>query len=66
MNALDFSPLCRTAIGFDRLARMLETARTAPDAQSYPPWLRRAAGGSRRCAAKRISPPRGGRARARR
>ena len=38
MNALDFSPLFRTAIGFDRLARMLETARTAPDAQSYPPY----------------------------
>lgn len=38
MNSLDFSPLFRTAIGFDRLARMLETARTAPDAQSYPPY----------------------------
>ena len=38
MNALDFSPLFRTAIGFDRLARMLETARTAPDATSYPPY----------------------------
>jgi molecular chaperone IbpA len=38
MNTLDFSPLFRTAIGFDRLARMLETARTAPDSQSYPPY----------------------------
>jgi molecular chaperone IbpA len=38
MTALDFSPLFRTAIGFDRLARQLETARTAPDAQSYPPY----------------------------
>lgn len=38
MNALDFSPLFRTAIGFDRLARQLETARLAPDAQSYPPY----------------------------
>lgn len=38
MNSLDLSPLFRTAIGFDRLARMLETARTAPDAQSYPPY----------------------------
>ena len=38
MNALDFSPLFRTAIGFDRLARQLETARTLPDAQSYPPY----------------------------
>jgi molecular chaperone IbpA len=38
MNALDFSPLFRTAIGFDRLARMLETARSTPDVQSYPPY----------------------------
>jgi len=38
MNSLDFSPLFRTAIGFDRLARQLETARLAPDAQSYPPY----------------------------
>lgn len=38
MSTLDFSPLFRTAIGFDRLARVLETARTAPDAQSYPPY----------------------------
>lgn len=38
MNTLDFSPLFRTAIGFDRLARMLESARTAPDSQSYPPY----------------------------
>ena len=38
MNALDFSPLFRTAIGFDRLARQLEAARTLPDAQSYPPY----------------------------
>ena len=38
MNALDFSPLFRSAIGFDRLARQLETARTLPDAQSYPPY----------------------------
>jgi molecular chaperone IbpA len=38
MSTLDFSPLFRTAIGFDRLARVLETARTAPDAQTYPPY----------------------------
>ena len=38
MTTLDFSPLFRTAIGFDRLARQLETARTAPDVQSYPPY----------------------------
>jgi len=39
MNTLDFSPLFRTAIGFDRLARVLETARTAPESnQGYPPY----------------------------
>ena len=38
MNALDFSPLFRTAIGFDRLARQIETARSLPEAQSYPPY----------------------------
>jgi len=36
MNAFDFSPLFRTAIGFDRLARMVDAAATA-DA-SYPPY----------------------------
>jgi molecular chaperone IbpA len=38
MNALDFSPLFRTAIGFDRLARTLETARAASDGNGYPPY----------------------------
>ncbi len=39
MNTLDFSPLFRTAIGFDRMARQLETARgTAETSQSYPPY----------------------------
>ena len=38
MNTLDFSPLFRTAIGFDRLARLVDTARTAADAPSYPPY----------------------------
>ena len=37
MNALDFSPLFRSAIGFDRLARLAESARTTSDA-SYPPY----------------------------
>jgi len=32
MNAIDFSPLFRTAIGFDRLARLMDTARTGADA----------------------------------
>ena len=38
MNSYDFSPLFRTAIGFDRLARLVDTARTAADAPSYPPY----------------------------
>ena len=38
MNTLDFSPLFRTAIGFDRLARQLETARSSGDVQGYPPY----------------------------
>ena len=33
----DFSPLFRTAIGFDRLARLAGTAQEAA-AQSYPPY----------------------------
>lgn len=36
MNTLNLSPLFRTAIGFDRLARMLDTAQTAD--VSYPPY----------------------------
>ncbi|MGG5887054.1 Hsp20 family protein [Falsiroseomonas sp. HC035] len=38
MNALDFSPLFRSAIGFDRMARLVETARAAADGPSYPPY----------------------------
>jgi molecular chaperone IbpA len=38
MNALDLSPLFRTAIGFDRLARTLEATRGGADAQGYPPY----------------------------
>ena len=37
MNAFDFTPLFRTAIGFDRLARALEAANRA-DAGGYPPY----------------------------
>jgi molecular chaperone IbpA len=37
MNALNLSPLFRTAIGFDRLARLVDTAATAADV-SYPPY----------------------------
>ena len=36
MNALNLSPLFRTAIGFDRLARMIDTAQAADT--SYPPY----------------------------
>ena len=36
MNALNLTPLFRTAIGFDRLARMVDTAAAAD--QSYPPY----------------------------
>ncbi|MFN3449179.1 MAG: Hsp20 family protein [Roseococcus sp.] len=38
MNAIDFSPLLRTAIGFDRFARLLDGARMQAEAQSYPPY----------------------------
>ena len=31
MNAFDVSPLLRAAIGFDRMARLVETARAAAD-----------------------------------
>ena len=37
MNALNLSPLFRTAIGFDRLARLADTASAAADV-SYPPY----------------------------
>lgn len=37
MNAYDFSPLFRTAIGFDRLTDALENAHRA-DAGGYPPY----------------------------
>ncbi len=34
----DFAPLFRTAIGFDRLARLMDAAASAADAPSYPPY----------------------------
>jgi molecular chaperone IbpA len=37
MNAFDFAPLFRTAIGFDHLARMLDSAAAGADI-SYPPY----------------------------
>ncbi len=39
MRDFDFSPLFRSAIGFDRLPSLLDTAmRTAGAADSYPPY----------------------------
>jgi molecular chaperone IbpA len=39
MTTLDFAPLFRTAIGFDRLARLMDSAQTASgSATSYPPY----------------------------
>ena len=38
MNAFDVSPLYRSAIGFDRMARLVETARAAPEGPAYPPY----------------------------
>lgn len=38
MTTVDFAPLFRTAIGFDRLARLVDTAASSPEAQSYPPY----------------------------
>ncbi len=34
----DLTPLFRTAIGFDRLARLVDNAQAAPAASSYPPY----------------------------
>ena len=36
MNAFDFAPLFRTAIGFDRLASLVDAAATSD--MSYPPY----------------------------
>ena len=38
MNAFDFSPLYRSAIGFDRLAQMLDARLNGESAPSYPPY----------------------------
>ena len=34
----DFTPLFRTAIGFDRLARLADTAQSAAAQTTYPPY----------------------------
>ena len=38
MTGFDFSPLFRTAIGFDRMARLADTAAAATNNQGYPPY----------------------------
>jgi molecular chaperone IbpA len=38
MTTVDFAPLFRTAIGFDRLARLVDTAASGQESQSYPPY----------------------------
>jgi len=38
MTTFDFAPLFRTAIGFDRLARLMDNAVSAAEAPSYPPY----------------------------
>ena len=38
MTSFDFAPLFRTAIGFDRMARLMDTATSNTDASSYPPY----------------------------
>jgi len=38
MTTVDFAPLFRTAIGFDRLARLVDIAAAGQDAQTYPPY----------------------------
>lgn len=38
MTAYDLSPLYRSAIGFDRLARLLETSLNSDNQPGYPPY----------------------------
>jgi molecular chaperone IbpA len=38
MTTFDFGPLFRTAIGFDRMARLIDSAAAAAEAPSYPPY----------------------------
>jgi molecular chaperone IbpA len=38
MTGYDLAPLFRTAIGFDRLARLADSAASAADAPAYPPY----------------------------
>jgi molecular chaperone IbpA len=36
--SVDFAPLFRTAIGFDRMARLMDTVQDSPAATAYPPY----------------------------
>ena len=38
MRTIDFSPLYRSVVGFDRLAAQLDAAATQTSAQGYPPY----------------------------
>jgi molecular chaperone IbpA len=38
MTTLDFSPLFRSTIGFDRLSRLVDSAARADSASTYPPY----------------------------
>jgi molecular chaperone IbpA len=38
MTSFDFAPLFRTAIGFDRLARLMDSVQAAADPSAYPPY----------------------------
>ena len=38
MRTVDFGPLYRSAVGFDRLAGLLEAAAKAESAGGYPPY----------------------------
>ena len=38
MRTIDFSPLYRSVVGFDRLADLLDTAAVERSAAGYPPY----------------------------
>ena len=38
MRTIDFSPLYRSAVGFDRLASLLDAAASTDSAPGYPPY----------------------------
>ncbi len=38
MNRLDFAPLYRSTVGFDRLLRLLDSASSMDSAGGYPPY----------------------------